>query len=430
MADLLNFFAELLRRGADHLAAGLFGIGIGAVLTYWLLWVWPRSNRRYRTVAGRLEQTQAELERSAETVAELTQQLENEKSTSNDLGGQVMERGRAIDGLKRQVRELASEIDRITRLDGEIWQRESAGALPPFVPLESGRPPIVAVVNFKGGVGKTTIAANLGAAAFGRDRRVLLVDLDFQASLTSLCLPPARIADLQARRRFVQKLLATENPSGQFALELTERIGEKPAWLLATNESLSSAEMQAMFRWMTGGTDDDVRYRLRGALHSEEIADEFDFVLLDCPPRLSTACINALAACDYVLIPVILDQLSAEAAPRMLRWLRKLKYEDRVCPDFMVLGMVADKVQNVRGPSPRQQDLWDSLESRCTDAWQQPVHRFHTTIPNWSEFAQAARSNTFAALDGRARAKFLDLLGELQQRMPAYERRRAAVVST
>jgi cellulose biosynthesis protein BcsQ len=188
--------------------------------------------------------------------------------------------------------------------------------------------------------------------------------------------------------------------------------------------------MQTMFRWMAGGTNDDVRYRLRRALHSDQIAEHFDLVLLDCPPRLSTACINALAACDYVLIPVILDQLSAEAAPRMLRWLRKLKYEDRVCPDFTVLGMVADKVQNVKGPSSRQQDVWDSLHDRCTDAWQEPVHRFQTTIPHWNEFAQAARENTFAALDGKARARFLDLLDELQDRMPAYESRRAAVVSS
>jgi hypothetical protein len=92
--------------------------------------------------------------------------------------------------------------------------------------------------------------------------------------------------------------------------------------------------------------------------------------------------------------------------------------------------MVADKVQNVNGPSARQQEVWDSLAARCTDAWQEPVHRFKTTIPTWNEFAQAARENTFAALSGRARARFLDLLDELQERMPANESRRAAVVSS
>lgn len=428
MGQILNFLAEVFRRGADQFAAGL--VGLGVALLYWLFCWRPGYRRRLRELERQCEQARTDSQRSADTVAELTAELEGERSTSNDLGGQVMEREQTIDWLRDKVRNLQGEIERITQLDGEIWQREPAGPTPPFIPLKSGRPPIVAVVNLKGGVGKTTIAANLGAAAFARDRRVLFVDLDFQASLTSLCLPAERIADVRLRRRFVQKLLSTPNPTGQLALELTERIGEQPAWVLPTDESLASAEMQTMFRWMAGGTNDDVRYRLRRALHSDQIAEHFDLVLLDCPPRLSTACINALAACDYVLIPVILDQLSAEAAPRMLRWLRKLKYEDRVCPDFTVLGMVADKVQNVKGPSSRQQDVWDSLHDRCTDAWQEPVHRFQTTIPHWNEFAQAARENTFAALDGKARARFLDLLDELQDRMPAYESRRAAVVSS
>jgi cellulose biosynthesis protein BcsQ len=373
---------------------------------------------------------QADLKKTEATFADLTSDLESQKSESNDLGRQVMEREQLIDGLRGQVRNLQAEIERITRMDGEIWQQTPEGAVPAFVPLKSGRPPIIAVVNLKGGVGKTTIAANLGAAAFRRDRRVLFVDLDFQASLTSLCLPADRIADVRVRERFVQKLLATPNPGGQLALGLTERIDDKPAWVLSTDESLAGTEMQTLFRWMAGGTDDDVRYRLRRALLSDEIADNFDLVLLDCPPRLSTACINALAACDYVLIPVILDQLSAEAAPRLLRWLRKLKYEDRVCPDFSVLGMVADKVQDARGPSTRQRDVWDSLAVQSTDAWQEPVHRFATSIPEWTEFAQAASQNTFAALDGRAGARFLDLFNELQDRMPAYEGRRPAVVSS
>lgn len=429
MTEILNFLAELLRRGADHFAAGLVGIGIGAVLSSWLLWLRPRTIRRYRALKQQSELAEADLKESRELVAELTGQLQDQKNTSNDLAGQVMERERVINRLKQNIRDLQDEIERITELDGEIWQGEPTGPIPPFVPLKTGRPPIIAVINLKGGVGKTTMAANLGAAAFSRDRRVLLVDLDFQASLTSLCLSAERISDLQARQRFVQKLLSTENPSGRLAFELTERIEEHPAWVLATHEGLSSAEIEAMFRWRTGSTTDDVRYRLRRALHSQEIAGNFDLVLLDCPPRLSSACINALAACDYVLVPVILDQLSAEAAPRMLRWLRKLKYEDRVCPDFTLLGMVADKVQDARGPSTRQQDVWESLSDRCRDAWQEPVHRFETTIPHWSEFAQAARDNTFAALDGRARALFFDLLDELQDRMPADEGRRAAVVS-
>jgi cellulose biosynthesis protein BcsQ len=428
MGQILNFLSEVFRRGADEFAAGL--VGLGVAFLYWFFCWRPGYRRRNRELRDQRDRAEAAARRAEETAAELSAQLDHEKGESNDLGGQVMEREQVIDALRTRVDTLRDEIKRITEVDGEVWQRAPAATVPAFVPLKSGRPPIIAVVNLKGGVGKTTIAANLGAAAFSRDRRVLFVDLDFQGSLTSLCLSAERIFDAQVRERFVQKLLSTPNPSGRLALELTERIEDKPAWVLPTHESLASAEMQTMFRWMAGGSADDVRYRLRRALHSDEVAANFDLVLLDCPPRLSTACINALAACDYVLIPVILDQLSAEAAPRMLRWLRKLKYEDRVCPDFTVLGMVADKVQNVNGPSTRQQDVWDSLAVQSTDAWQEPVYRFQTTIPEWTEFAQAASSNTFAALNGKAKPRFFDLLDELTQRMPAHESRRAAVVSS
>ena len=78
-------------------------------------------------------------------------------------------------------------------------------------------------------------------------------------------------------------------------------------------------------RWQAKITTDDVRYRLRAILHSAEIADRFDFILLDCPPRLTTACINALAASDYVIVPVLPNPISTAAVPRLLQWLKLLR---------------------------------------------------------------------------------------------------------
>lgn len=429
MSQVLNFFSELFRRGADHVAAGFIGLLIGCIGCFWLLILRPKFNRRYQKLRDERDEANAKAEHSANTVDALTSELEESKSESNDLGRQVMHREQMIEQLRDRIAKLNGEIEGITETDGELWLRPPTAPVPQFEPLRTGRPPIISVVNLKGGVGKTTISANLGAAAMLRNRRVLFVDLDFQASLTSLCLPGSRIADMKARNRLVQEVLGTEYPDGRFAFELTERLDEQAAWILGTHENLAGVEMQAMVRWLAGGSKDDVRYRLRRALHSEEIADQFDLILLDCPPRLSTACINALSCCDSVLIPVILDELSAEAAPRMLRWLRKLKSESGVCPDFNVLGLVADKVYTVSGPSRRQREVWDSLEMRCKDAWQEPVYRFETTIPDWTEFAEAAQNNTFAALRGRANAKFRDLLDEIQNRMPAHEGRRPAIVS-
>ena len=73
-----------------------------------------------------------------------------------------------------------------------------------------------------------------------------------------------------------------------------------------------------MTRWHSGQTNEDVRFRLRVRLHSPQLRDHYDAVIIDCPPRLTTGSINALAASDYVLIPVLLEDTSAEAVPRIL----------------------------------------------------------------------------------------------------------------
>ena len=74
---------------------------------------------------------------------------------------------------------------------------------------------------------------------------------------------------------------------------------------MAADEELGDREMALAHQWQAGITTDDIRYRLRAVLQAPEIAERFDFILLDCPPRLTTACMNALSASDYVIVPVL-----------------------------------------------------------------------------------------------------------------------------
>lgn len=71
------------------------------------------------------------------------------------------------------------------------------------------------------------------------------------------------------------------------------------------------------------------------------LRDQYDVVLIDCPPRLTTGCVNALAASDYVLIPVLLEETSTDAVPRTLGWLKK--FQAQVCTELDVLGIVGNK---------------------------------------------------------------------------------------
>ena len=88
-------------------------------------------------------------------------------------------------------------------------------------------------------------------------------------------------------------------------------------YLAPVNEEFADLENRLMARWHAGLSGDDVRYRLRHALHTRDLREHYDVVLIDCPPRLTTGCVNALAASDYVLIPVLLEETSTEAVPRI-----------------------------------------------------------------------------------------------------------------
>src|SRR5205085_8308927 len=123
-----------------------------------------------------------------------------------------------------------------------------------------------------------------------------------------------------------------------------------------------SMETWLMARWLIRPQDGDVRLTLRAALHGPGAAGEFDRVLIDCPPRLTTACVNALACCHYVLIPVNLDRTASLAAPRLLGLLREL--QPVLLPVLGGVGLVANRATRVP-LTGEEQDLWGKLAEQC-----------------------------------------------------------------
>ena len=168
---------------------------------------------------------------------------------------------------------------------------------------------IRAVANQKGGVGKTTTAINLAASLAMAEQRVLLVDMDPQANLTSGVGLKGRTA-----------------PAGTIYQALTSDVDDASAFLLETGvEKLSLIPAD---RNLTGAEIDLVTIphresRLRSCL--DRLRGDFDYIFIDTPPSLGLLTLNALVAADAVLIPLNCEYFALEGLADLVATLRRVR---------------------------------------------------------------------------------------------------------
>jgi len=179
---------------------------------------------------------------------------------------------------------------------------------------------IVAVINQKGGVGKTTSVANIGAGLARMKKRVLVVDLDPQAHLTYSMGVQAH--DLDATLYELLKGTAA------IADVLVKSEG---TYLIPSSLDLSGAEVE--FAGEAGR-----EFLLREILGK---ADQYDYILLDCPPSLGLLSLNALSAADEVYIPLQMEFLALQGLSKLLETVDKVKA--RLNPVLEVTGIIATR---------------------------------------------------------------------------------------
>jgi chromosome partitioning protein len=190
---------------------------------------------------------------------------------------------------------------------------------------------VIAVANQKGGVGKTTTTANLGAALALRGRRVLLVDLDPQGNLTSAFGLEKDIQQTVAEslldRRVPLPVVGVANGSAPVAPEAVRYLSVVPAAV-----GLASAEAQLMNKL---GRE----LRLRDQLLAVE--DRYDFVMIDTPPSLGVLTINALVAAHKVIIPTEARFFSLQGLQMLEESIEEILYLN---PRLEVLGILLSKM--------------------------------------------------------------------------------------
>ena len=166
---------------------------------------------------------------------------------------------------------------------------------------------VIAIANQKGGVGKTTTAINLGASLAAADMRTLLIDLDPQSNATS---------GLGIRKQSYTRSTYNVVVQGQPLAEVLQ-----PTELESLVVAPASRELVGATVELAQETDRD--QRLKTAL--EPVIENYDYILIDCPPSLDILTVNALIAAQSVLIPIQCEYFALEGVSELMETIRQIR---------------------------------------------------------------------------------------------------------
>ena len=249
---------------------------------------------------------------------------------------------------------------------------------------------IIAVANQKGGVGKTTTCVNLASALADMNYRTLLVDLDPQGNASVGCGINARALEISALDVLQQECDVSE------AMIHLEKLGFD---VLPSNSDLTAAEVSLL-------QVDEREYRLKEAL--EKVAQQYTWIIIDCPPSLNMLTLNALTAANSVLIPMQCEYYALEGLASLLETIEQVR--SSVNPGLEIEGLLRTMYDG-------RNNLSGAVSEQLLEHFGERVYR--TLIPRNVRVAEAPSHGLPVlryAPASRGALAYLGLAGEMLRR--------------
>lgn len=179
---------------------------------------------------------------------------------------------------------------------------------------------IISIANQKGGVGKTTTAINLATALAAVDKKVLIIDMDPQGNATT------SVSGTRDRDRGNSYLMMLKEKTFEECLEETKIPNLK---VIPSSKNLSGINFEL-------GQDQPIQFLLKDALAGK--GDDFDFIIIDCPPAVGVLTVNALIASHTVMLPVQCEYLALEGVADLMHTIRAVK--ENLNPGLEIEGVL------------------------------------------------------------------------------------------
>ena len=205
---------------------------------------------------------------------------------------------------------------------------------------------IISIANQKGGVGKTTTAINLSACLAEKGQKVLAIDMDPQGNMTS----GLGIDKDEVEKNIYDLMIGQAGVDEVLQKEAIENLDVIP-----TSIDLSAAEIELI------GVDDK-EFIIRNAV--QPIKDDYDYIIIDCPPSLSMLTINAMTTADSVLVPIQCEYYALEGLSQLIHTVELVK--ERLNPVLEIEGVVFT--------------MYDSRTNLSNEVVDNVKNNLHTTI--------------------------------------------------